>query len=45
MTVDFDRFDKYDQNIEKFKSTLLKLDEVENHLFYAVIYGLMYQKN
>lgn len=42
--VEFDRFDKFEQNVEKLKNTLLKFDGVENHLFFAVIYGLMYQK-
>ena len=42
--VEFDRFDKFEQNVKKLKNTLLKFDGVENHLSFAVIYGLMYQK-
>ena len=29
---------------EKFKKTLLSFDDVENQLFYAAVYGLMYKK-
>ena len=43
-SVKFDRFDKFEQSIEKFKKILLKFDDIENHLFYAVIYGLMYKR-
>ena len=42
--VEFDKFDKFEKSVEHFKKTLLKFDEVENHLLFAVIYGIMYHK-
>ena len=42
--VKFDRFDNFEKSVEHFKKTLLKFDEVENHLLFAVIYGIMYHK-
>ena len=42
--VEFDKFDKFEKSVEHFKKTLLKFDEVENHLLFTVIYGIMYHK-
>lgn len=42
--AEFDRFDKFEQNIKKFNSALLNFDGFKNYFFYAFIYGLMYQK-
>ena len=35
-------FDKFEKGAENFKKTLLRFDGVENHLFFSVIYGVMY---
>ena len=40
--VDFDLFDK--DMAMRFKNSLLCFPNVENHFFYAVIYGIMYDK-
>ena len=42
--VTFDLFKDFKKCAEKCKKTLLSFDDVENHLFYAVVYGLMYKK-
>ena len=42
--IEFDFFENYEKSSEKFKKLLLCFENVENHLFYAVIYGLMYMK-
>ena len=41
-TVEFDKFEKSAENLKK---TLLRSDEVENHLFFSVVYGIMYHQN
>ena len=43
-TVDFDKFKDFEKSSEKFKKSLLSFEDVENHLFFSVIYALMYYK-
>lgn len=43
--VEFDLFCDYEKVAEKFKKTLLSFPDVENQLFFTVIYGLMFKKN
>ena len=38
-------FDKFEKSAENFKKTLLRFDGVEKHLFFPVIYRIMYHKN
>ena len=40
----FDRFEGFEKAAKKFKKTLFNFCAVENHLFDAVIYGLMLYK-
>ena len=40
-TVDFDKFNDFEKYAEKFKKILLKFEDVDNHLFFSVIYDLM----
>ena len=40
----FDRFEGFEKSVENFKKTLFNFSEVENQLFNAVIYGLMFYK-
>ena len=42
--VDFDKFKDFEKSAEISKSGLLKFEQVDNYLIYAVIYGLMYYK-
>ena len=42
--VTFDKFEGYEKSVEKFKKTLHNFYDIENHLFNAVIYGLMFYK-
>lgn len=42
--VNFDLFANDKDKASKFKSTLVCFPDIENHFFYAVIYGLMYNK-
>ena len=42
--VEFDFFNDYKKAAENFKKTLVCFSDVENHLFYAVIYELMFKK-
>ena len=42
--VEFDFFNDYKKAAEKFKKTLVRFSDVENHLFYAVIYELIFKK-
>ena len=42
--VEFDFSNDYKKAAEKFKKTLVCFSDVENHLFYAVIYELMFKK-
>ena len=42
--VEFYFFENYEKSAEKIKKTLLCFENIENHLFYAVIYSLMYKK-
>ena len=42
--VTFDRFEGFEKSVENFKKTLFNFSEVENQLFNAVIYGLMFYK-
>ena len=44
-TIEFDKFDKFEKSAENLKKTLLRFDEVENHLFFSVVYGIMYHQN
>lgn len=44
-TIEFDKFDKFEKSAENFKKTLLRFDGVEKHLFFPVIYRIMYHKN
>ena len=43
--VEFDLFCDYEKVAEKLKKTLLSFPDVENQLFFTVIYGLMFKKN
>ena len=43
-TVDFDKFKDFEKSAEKFKKSLLSFEDMENHLFFSVIYALMYYK-
>ena len=42
--VAFHSFDKNSDKATNFKKSLLCFSDVENYFFYAVIYGLMYEK-
>ena len=42
--VHFDRFKGFEKSAENFLKSLLKFEDVDNHLFYSVIYGLMFYK-
>ena len=42
--VEFDKFQGFEKGAENFKKNLLKFEEVDNRLFYSVIYGLMFYK-
>ena len=42
--VDFDLFDTAADKSAKFKESLLCFADVDNHFFYAVVYGLMHYK-
>lgn len=42
--VEFYFFENYEKSAEKIKKTLLCFENIENHLFYAVIHSLMYKK-
>ena len=44
-TAEFDKFDKFEKSAKNFTKTLLRFDEVENHLVFSVIYGIMHHKN
>ena len=43
-TADFDKFQGFEKSAENFLKSLLSFENVENHLFFSVIYGLMYYK-
>ena len=42
--VTFDKFEGYEKFVEKFKKILHNFYDIEDHLFNAVIYGLMFYK-
>lgn len=42
--VDFDLFDTDSEKSARFKNSLLCFENVENHFFYAIIYGLMHYR-
>ena len=42
--VTFDLFKDFKKCAEKFLKILISFDDVKNHLFYAIVYGLMYNK-
>ena len=42
--VTFDRFEGFEKSVENFKKTLFYFSEVQNQLFNAAIYGLMFFK-
>lgn len=44
-SVKFDRFDKFEQSVEKLKKLLIKFDDVENHLFLCSFLWFNVQKN
>ena len=43
-SVDFDKFQGFEIYAQKFKDDLLEFHNIENHLFYSVIFGLMFCK-
>ena len=43
--VEFNSFDNSSNKSQAFKESLVRFGNVDNHFFYAVVYGLMYCKN
>ena len=42
--IDFDLFDTDHDRAMRFKNSLVCFSDVENHFFYAIIYGIMHDK-
>ena len=43
--VEFNSFDNSSNKSQAFKESLVRFGNVDNHFFYAVVYGLMYCKS